>query len=384
MPRILHVVSYFPPDRIGGVGEVVAHVHRALLAEGHESKVLTTGTSTDDTHVRRVARSPGAFVLAVARYASLARDAEVVHIHHGEGLGLLLVMRALGVRTPILLTLHVSVATMRRSLGPYAVGGTKYSHDTLSGWLYRQVTMRVRGGLDRAAISLADGLSFISRSAATDVLGPEAGSRATVVYNGVPPATSDAGARLAPAELLFVGTNTERKRVELLPQVLAEVRRSRPEARLRIVGFARDENPEVIRLARELDVLDAMEYAGRVRSGDLGRYYRSARVLLVPSAYEGLPMVILEALQYGLPVVATRVSGHPEVIEDGVTGLLVPLDRPADMAGAALRVLDDPAWGARLGATGRSVAASRFSVDRQVAGYLAEYERLANLGRIAS
>lgn len=376
MPSVLHVVSYFPPDRLGGVGEVVAHVHRALRSAGHDSTVLTTGVSADDPSVRRIASSPSTFGFAAVRYASLARDAEIVHIHHGEGVGLLSAMRARGIRTPVLLTLHVSVAAMCRSLGPYRVRERTFRRDTVRSWLYRQVTMRVRSGLDRVAIAFADRVSFISRSAATDVLGPEAGAHATVVYNGLPPAGHDAEAPAPPTALLFVGTNTERKRVELLPLILAEVRRRQPEARLRIVGFEKGENPEIVSLARELGVLDAIEFAGRVRSGELGRHYRSARVLLVPSAYEGLPMVILEAMQHGLAVVATRVSGHPEVIEDGVNGLLVPLDDPAAMANAALRVLEDEPLRARLGAHGRSVAANRFSVERQIASYLVEYERL--------
>ena len=376
MPRVLHVVSYFPPDRMGGVGEVVAHVHRALQSSGHESTVLTTGVSSDDPSVSRITRSPNLFALATLRHAALAREAELVHIHHGEGLGLLLAMRARGIRTPVLLTLHVGVAAMRRSLGPYRVMGRWLNRDTLRSWTYRNAVMRVRSGLDRIAIALTDSVSFISRSAAADVMGTDAGSSAVVIYNGVPPAAPDNRAMLQPAELLYVGANTERKRVELLPFILAGVRRQRPDARLRVVGFDRHENPEVVSLARELGVLDAIDFAGRVGSGELGLYYRSARVLLVPSAYEGLPMVILEAMQHGLPVVATRVSGHPEVIEDGTNGLLVPLDDPAAMAGAALRILQDPSLEARFGAAGRTVVAERFSVERQTAAYLAKYEQL--------
>jgi glycosyltransferase involved in cell wall biosynthesis len=368
---------------VGGVGEVVAHVHRALRSAGHDSQVLTTGVSTDDPSVRRIASSPSTFAFAAMRYASLARDAEVVHIHHGEGVGLLSAMRARGIRTPVLLTLHVSVAAMCRSLGPYRVWGRTFRRDSLRSWLYRQVTMRVRSGLDRIAFSFADRVSFISRSAATDVLGSNEGAGATVVYNGLPSPALDTGAPVPQTELLFVGTNTERKRVELLPLILAEVRQRRPDARLRIVGFDQCENPELVCLARELGILDAIEFAGRVPSGALGPYYRAARVLLVPSAYEGLPMVILEAMQHGVPVVATRVSGHPEVIEDGVNGLLVPLDDPAEMANAALRVLEDAPLGAQFGAQGRFVAGSRFSVERQIAGYLTEYERLVRSRRRA-
>ena len=376
MPTVLHVVSYFPPDRIGGVGEVVAHIHRALLQSGHRSMVLTTGVSTDDVSVRRIARSPAGFGLSVLRSASLARDADVVHIHHGEGLGLLLAMRAQRIHTPVLLTLHVSVAALRRSSCPYRVAGRAYNRDSPSRWIHRELTMRVRSALDGMAMRLADRVNFISRSAAVDVLGPAAGALATVVYNGVPTAPVDVHSDATPSDLLFVGANTARKRVELLPLILAAVRRRRPDARLRIVGIVPDENPELVSVARELGVADAIDFTGRVPPGTLSRYYRSAKVLLVPSAYEGLPMVILEAMQYGLPVVATRVSGHPEVIEEGINGLLVPLDDPAAMADAAVLLLDDPELRSRCSAAGPAAIRDRFSVERQARAYIAEYEVL--------
>lgn len=355
---------------------MVAHIHRALQTTGHDSIVLTTGVSTRDCSVLRIARSPSAFGLVALKYAALARDVDVVHIHHGEGIGLLWGMRAQGIRTPVLLTMHVSVAAMRRSLGPYTLGERTFHRDSLRSWAHRHLTMRLRTGLDNAAMRLADRVTFISRSAARDVLGPDAGSRATVIYNGVPSAP-DIGTSLPSTELLFVGSNTERKRVELLPLILAHVRQQRPNARLRIVGLAANENQELVSLAHEHKVLDAIEFAGRVKPGELGPYYRSAKVLLVPSAYEGLPMVILEAMQHGLPVVATRVSGHPEVIEDAVNGFLVPLDNPPAMSNAVLRILEDASLGARFSATAQSAVCDRFSVDQQMSSYVAEYEQLA-------
>jgi glycosyltransferase involved in cell wall biosynthesis len=376
MVSVLHVASYFPPDRMGGVGEVVAHLHRALLERGHNSLVLTTGVSKADGSVRRIARTPGGFSLASGRFTSLAQSADVVHIHHGEGAALLLAMRARSIQTPVLLTLHVNVTTMRRSLGRYSVNGLSYHRDSWRQWMHRQITMRMRSALDNIALRMADRVSFICRSAAVDVLGPDVGGRATVIYNGLPELAAAPEAEAAPVDLLFVGTNTARKRVELLPSILAEVRKQRPEARLRVAGFARDENSELIDMAHRLGVLDAIDFAGRMPSGALGRHYRSARVLVVPSVYEGLPMVILEAMQQGLPVVATRASGHPEVIEDGVSGLLVAMDDPVAMAHAVLRVLSDASLSDRFASAGPAVVADRFSVEQQVRGYLAEYDRL--------
>lgn len=375
MASILHVVSYYPPDRIGGVGEVVANVHRGLRAAGHRSRVVTTGTSRQDPDVLRIARTPTRFLLASARIAPLAREADVVHIHHGEGLGLLLAMQLLRIGTPVLLTLHVNVAAMVPSMRPYRAGGRSLGPWTLRDRLYVAAVMPMRELVDRAALALADAVSFISRSAARDTLGEAAGARALVIYNGIPAPVAVA-APVPPADLLFVGTNSRRKRVESLPLVLAAVRARRPGTTLRIVGLDAADNPELTALATALGVRDAIEFAGRVRAEELGPYYTASKVLLVPSAYEGLPMVILEAMQHALPCVATQVSGHPEVITDGENGFLVPVDDVARMAEAALRILDDPALGARLGSRGREIVGTRFDVARQVDEYLALYARL--------
>jgi glycosyltransferase involved in cell wall biosynthesis len=220
-------------------------------------------------------------------------------------------------------------------------------------------------------------VTFISKSAAADVLPEPHRAAARVIYNGLPEPAPAPSFRLVPSpepvELLFVGANSVRKRVELLPFVLRRVRLRRPGARLRIIGFGRDDNQELLDRARGLGVLDAIVFEGRKRSEELQPYYRASRVLLVPSSYEGLPMVILEAFQAGLPCVATRVSGHPEVIEEGVNGFLVELDRPDRMAEAALRIIDDPELGRRMGAHGRARVANAFHADRQAAEYLKLY-----------
>ena len=87
-------------------------------------------------------------------------------------------------------------------------------------------------------------------------------------------------------------------------------------------------------------------------------------------------MVILEALQNELPCVATSVSGHPEAIHDGQTGYLVALDRPDEMAVAALKILNDPVLGSRMGEQGRRLVSERFAVSGQVEAYLDLYSGL--------
>jgi sugar transferase (PEP-CTERM/EpsH1 system associated) len=96
----------------------------------------------------------------------------------------------------------------------------------------------------------------------------------------------------------------------------------------------------------------------------------------LPSLAEGISNTILEAMACGLPVVATRVGGNPELVEDGMTGRLVPAANPESMATALLHYFDDPVLARRHGRAGRHAVVQRFSLDRMVADYLSLYDRL--------
>jgi len=372
--KILHVTPYFPPDRVGGVGEVVAHLHAALSKEGHSSRVLTTGSRREEKDVVRVARSPERFILSSACWHHLAYDADILHVHHGEAIALLLTARISRTPTPILLTLHAQANKLRGSMQSFVLGDERIPGEADGAW--GNLRLRVRHYLDQAAMALADEVSFISRSAAHDFLPPEQAATSPVIYNGLPKTHTSRQIQPAPTELLYVGTFSGRKRIHALPFVLAYVRKLVPTARLRIIGFHVDDHPDLVYHCRHLGVADAIVSEGGMLSTDLAPYYRASRVLLLPSAYEGLPMVVMEALQQGLPCVVTRVGGLPEIIRDGQNGFLVDVDDPAEMAAAAVRILKDPDLAHQMGAHGKAVIESKFSVERQVREYLALYRQV--------
>ena len=96
----------------------------------------------------------------------------------------------------------------------------------------------------------------------------------------------------------------------------------------------------------------------------------------LPSLAEGISNTILEAMACGLPVVATRVGGNPELMEEGMTGRLVPQANAEAMAGALFDYFDDPALARRHGRAGRQLILQRFSLDRMVSDYLSIYDGL--------
>jgi glycosyltransferase involved in cell wall biosynthesis len=125
--------------------------------------------------------------------------------------------------------------------------------------------------------------------------------------------------------------------------------------------------PDVRRLAEGLHVEAAVRFLGVVRDipGLLGR----AGLFILPSLNEGISLTLLEAMAVGLPVVATRVGGTPEAVEDGVTGLLVPAGDPEALAAAILRLRRDPVLARRLGEAGRRRVEQHFDVIRMVRAY---------------
>ena len=108
------------------------------------------------------------------------------------------------------------------------------------------------------------------------------------------------------------------------------------------------------------------------RRMDVPRVVHAFDVFALSSVLEGLPLVVPEAMAAGLPIVTTAVGGLPSVVDEGHTGLLVPVDEAA-MRQALGRLANDHALAARLGTNARTVALERYSADRMVEAYLALY-----------
>jgi len=119
---------------------------------------------------------------------------------------------------------------------------------------------------------------------------------------------------------------------------------------------------------------DVVWFAGE--RADVPELIRGFDMLVLPSLGEGISNTILEAMASGLPVLATRVGGNPELVEEDVTGRLIPPGNPEALAQALLDYVDDPARLARQGAAARARAKAHFSMDAMVRGYLGVYDEV--------
>lgn len=167
-----------------------------------------------------------------------------------------------------------------------------------------------------------------------------------------------------------VGRLDEQKGHTYLLDALPEVLRRHPRARLVLVGEGPLRAPLEQQAAR-LGVLPGIVFTG-FRT-DVPAVMGAMDVVVLPSLYEGLPLVLIEALAMARPVVATAVDGSVDVVEDGVSGILVPPADPAALAKGLLQLLDDPALARRLGEAGRRSTLQRFTLDRQIAESAALY-----------
>lgn len=161
---------------------------------------------------------------------------------------------------------------------------------------------------------------------------------------------------------LFVGNDFERKGGRILLEAWPIVRRSLPTAELVIVGPRRDPAP---------GFGAGVTWLGRLGRTEVAAQYGSASAFVLPSLFEPWGLAFVEAMGYGLPCIGTECCAMPEIIDDGVTGVLVAPGAPAPLAATLIDLLADPSKAASLGQAGHARVLERFTwthvVDRMLA-----------------
>jgi glycosyltransferase involved in cell wall biosynthesis len=155
-----------------------------------------------------------------------------------------------------------------------------------------------------------------------------------------------------------------------LLRAAALVVRSQPSFRLEIAGDGPCRE-DLHRLAGELGLGEQVRFLGQVR--DIPGLLARAGLFVLSSLSEGVSLTLLEAMASGLPIVATRVGGNPEVVAEGSTGLLAPAGDPAALAAAIAALWQDPHRCRLFGAAGRRRVEEQFDIRRMVAAYEAMY-----------
>jgi colanic acid/amylovoran biosynthesis glycosyltransferase len=174
-----------------------------------------------------------------------------------------------------------------------------------------------------------------------------------------------AGGRPDVPHIVCVARLVPVKNLGLLLEACADLRARGVGFRGVLVGDGPERGPLEAARAR-LELEGVVELAGAAEQADVLAWWRRAAVAVLASDREGMPVSLMEAASCGVPAVATAVGGVPELVEDGVTGLLTPPGDARALADALWQLLGDPRRAAQMGAAARARAVERFSVRRQV------------------
>jgi glycogen(starch) synthase len=215
-------------------------------------------------------------------------------------------------------------------------------------------------------------------------LAPQILPRSSVIHNGLAvPTLSPAPLPLAAPRLLCLGRLATQKGFDLALTAMASIKNSFPEARLIVAGDG-PERPRLEQLVADLGLSHVVDFLGWVSPHRVFDLINTATMLIMPSRWEGLPSVALQAGVMARPVVGARISGLADVIVHQLTGLLVEPENASAIAAAIAALLDHPRMAAQMGEAARQRVREVFSWDGCVNAYDELWRRLTDSRRSES
>lgn len=351
---------------VGGLEHLVRQLNVALLERGHELLVATShGNETtggwdevDGVPVLRLsahdalARRDTALLFEVQRNLTHAtRDfaPDVVHSHDAGPVLWMYLRSARRTPRPLVITLH-NVMT-HHFVGSFELLGS--------------------------LLARADWVTGVSQDVVDDAraYAPAIGARTSVIRNGIsPPAREVTPVPVDPPRLACIGRLVPQKGFDRAIDAFATVAPRHPTLRMAVAG----DGPERGRLAEraaERGVADRIDFLGVLDPAGIARLLDASTAVVMPSRFEGLPLVALEAAWAGRPVVATRAPGLDQAVVHDETALVVEPERDA-LADAIERIVTDPALVHRLGRGAHALAEREFSMAACADAYEALYRQV--------
>jgi teichuronic acid biosynthesis glycosyltransferase TuaC len=198
-----------------------------------------------------------------------------------------------------------------------------------------------------------------------------------VVYNGTDPSVfTPAAAPEQTPTILIVGNLLAGKGHELVLKAFARVKDAYPTLQCRVIGDGADRD-RFARLAKDLGIGDRVRFLGRRSRAEVAEAMRSCTLFALPSRYEGLGCVYLEAMASGKPVIACQGQGIDEIIRHGSNGWLIPVDGLEELVQALQALLVNAELRARIGQAARQTILDRLTLAYQVESLIRIYEEAA-------
>ena len=360
--KISYFITHFPYKNkasnknypIGGAETVVENLTNVLAQKGHEISIFTTSASSKDKVEEykgiTVYRYGTNFKVASGRFSlSLLKDplkypTDLVHVHAsvpmGDIAGLLYAKRK---NTPLIVTTHLDV-------GSYKGVIIKSFY-----YLYCKLITKL---LSRADTIISPSEYYINEAGVLD----KYKDKAVVIPNGinvedfdVPYSKEECREKLALSFseriLLCVGNLEPRKGLDILIKAMPKILKNVQDTKLVFVGNGVMRN-ELKKLTERLGIVKHIKFVGFVDKSEKVLYYKSADVFVHPSMYEIFGIVNLEAMACGVPIVASKVGGVPDVVKDGENGLLVPPKDSEALADAIIYLLENEDVRDKMGKNG--------------------------------
>ena len=181
---------------------------------------------------------------------------------------------------------------------------------------------------------------------------------------------------LQPGEILIgsIARLTEQKSLDTLITAVAKVKKYFPRIRLVLVGAGPLEQ-QLKNLAKELGIEDAVIFAGR--RSDIPTTLKAMDIFVLPSIYEGLGLVLLEAMAAGTPIIASRVSAIPEIVEENMSGLLFTSKDNSELERKIRQLIEHPELRIRFAEAGKQRVSSMFALNKMVASTQTIYDQIS-------
>lgn len=371
--RICMISSELPPIS-GGVAYYVYNLSKKLVERKHDVSIITPKRNSGQKTLEfvegiRVRRVPycrfypfhvSLLKLQVNKlFKSLENEFDIVHVHSPM---------PLPVRTslPIVTTVHT----------PMRIDARHHEIIDLMSLLEKMQSAIVYPPAEQELFRISRRITAVSRTVASELgeYGLDA-AKITVVANGVDPQSFFPCRQNNNDEeyVLYTGGLKARKGLFDLIQCASYVNKTRPGTKFILCGrgpYRKKIENAVAKMGLEKQVV----FTGYVSRNDLINLYQNASVQVVPSHYEGMPTVLLEAMSCGLPVVATDIGGNNEVVNSGVNGFLVPPKSPEVMAEAVVRLLDNVSFRENMGKVARNTILMHYTWDKVADRTLECYE----------
>ncbi len=388
--KLCFVTNIYPPTSIGGPGEVVYNLQKYFLEQGAEAYVFTCGEGSERyPYTVRTFGGKRLFpILSPFQYLKELRKSrfDIMNFHLESGMSIVPFLPFFG-KPKVVTTLHTEYLTESKATKSLSFEDSATS-PSFEEWAVKYFLVPLKLFGTYLDIAVSERIIAVSERTKEDYLRQNQihKKKVSVIHNGVDtekfnPKISGDYIRTAYSLgdcplILAVGSGVVLKGLIYALYAMSKIVKIFPKVKLMLVGIEEKYRERMIPLLQKLGIQSNVILVGRVPNYEMPFYYSSSDVVIIPSLSENFPVVALEAMSSGKPIIASKVGGIPEIVDDNESGILVNPTDIGKMVEALLRLVENSSLRNRMGLNGRRIIEERF--DWKVIGklYLEEFEKL--------